>query len=45
MEKINPEKAYDLFIEHSKKNPSTWIDRSMKVAEVAKRIAKAIRTR
>ena len=45
MKKLDSNKAYKLFMKWSKENPGTWIFRSINVAEVAKRIAKAIRTR
>ena len=45
MKQISSEKAYELFMRYSKENPGTWVSRSMNVAEAAKRIAKAIRTR
>ena len=43
MEEIIPSMAYEEFCEWSKQNPGTWTKRSMNVAEVAKRIAEAIR--
>ncbi|MCL2383564.1 MAG: hypothetical protein FWC79_05440 [Oscillospiraceae bacterium] len=45
MEKLSSGKAYELFMEWSKENPGTWIERSVNVAEVAKRIAEAMRNR
>lgn len=42
MEKLNSKEIYNLFIEWSKQNPGTWVNRSINVAEVAKRIAKEI---
>ena len=41
LEKIIPRKVYREFIEWAKANPGTWVERSKKVAEAAKRIAKA----
>ena len=45
MEELDTKKTYNLFMEWSKANSGTWINRSLNVAEVAKRIAKAIRNR
>ena len=42
MEKIDKNKVYDMFMEWSKENPGTWVDRSKNVAEVAGRVAKAL---
>ena len=44
MRKTAAEKVYEQFNEWSKQNPGTWINRSMKVAEAAKRIANIVRT-
>ena len=38
---MDKSKVYEMFMEWSKENPGTWIFRSINVAEVAARIAKA----
>ena len=39
---IDTKKTYEMFMEWSKQNEGTWVNRSINVAEVAKRIAKEI---